>query len=360
GPNGFTSTEANISGLDAGTYCLTILDANGCTIERCTDLDTPLMLEASAVATPSSCGSDDGTVDLTVNGGSAPLSFAWNNGANTEDLSDLQANSYDVTVTDANGCTVSTTAVVAGTPGLVANGVTDNSTCFGTSEGGVDLSVITGTAPFTFAWSNGSTAEDLVGVPAGSYSVSVTDDAGCAYQATYVVLENPEISIDTIVSAYSGGYNVSAYGAQDGSITTAVSGGTEPFMFEWSNGATSESISGLAAGEYSLVVTDANGCKATLEVTLTENSDIEMPTGFSPNNDGSNDTFVVRGIDGYPQNLFTVVNRWGNVVYEQPNYKNQWSGDNSQGAQLPDGTYFIILSLNDGTRTLQGYVDLRR
>ena len=107
-------------------------------------------------------------------------------------------------------------------------------------------------------------------------------------------------------------------------------------------------------------MTDANGCTATIEVTLTENKDMEMPTGFSPNSDGSNDTFVVRGIDGYPEEPVHRVNRWGNVVYEQPNYKNQWRGDNSQGAQLPDGTYFVILSLNDGTRTLQGYVDLRR
>jgi gliding motility-associated-like protein len=85
-----------------------------------------------------------------------------------------------------------------------------------------------------------------------------------------------------------------------------------------------------------------------------------MPTGFSPNEDGANDFFDIRGIDGYAQNLFTVLNRWGNVVYEHPNYSNQWKGENNQGETLPDGTYFVILSINDGTRTLQGFVDLRR
>jgi len=87
---------------------------------------------------------------------------------------------------------------------------------------------------------------------------------------------------------------------------------------------------------------------------------LEMPNAFSPNGDGDNDSFVVHGIEAWPKNLFTVVNRWGSRVYELPNYKNQWEGDNSQGEQLPNGTYFVILTLNDGQRTLQGYVDLRR
>ena len=76
--------------------------------------------------------------------------------------------------------------------------------------------------------------------------------------------------------------------------------------------------------------------------------------------DGSNDLFIVHGLDAYPTNTFTVLNRWGSVVYDRFNYTNDWAGENSTGDQLPNGTYFVILTINQGARTLQGYVDLRR
>ena len=201
---------------------------------------------------------------------------------------------------------------------------------------------------------------DLDGLSAGSYTVSIVDAAGCTFQGTYEVQQPAAITFDTLVSSHASGYNVSAFGAQDGSIANAVSGGSAPYLFAWSNGATTESIAGLAAGTYSLMVTDANGCTATLMGEINGPSDLASRTDFSPNGDNDNERFVVRGIEAYPKNLFTVVNRWGNVVYERPDYHNEWAGERNQGDQLPNGTYFVILSINDGSRTLQGYVDLRR
>lgn len=359
GPDGFSASTMSIEQLAAGTYCAIVSDANGCNAEACMTLEAPAQLEASTVTTIAACGTNNGSVDLSVSGGSAPFTFDWDNGAGSEDLGGLAPGTFNVSITDANGCTVNATAVVDGSPSIVVQATLNNTACFGSGEGDIDLQLQNGTAPYSFQWSNGSSSEDLIDVAAGTYSVSVTDAAGCAFNATYTLLQATEIFIDTLISTYTGGHNISSFGAQDGSITTVVSGGVEPYVFAWSNGSNTESLTGLGAGTYSLLVTDANGCTARIEVTLTENNDLEMPTAFSPNSDGSNDSFVIRGIEGYPKNLFTVINRWGNVVYEQPNYKNQWRGDNSQGA-LPDGTYFIILSLNDGTRTLQGYVDLRR
>ena len=85
-----------------------------------------------------------------------------------------------------------------------------------------------------------------------------------------------------------------------------------------------------------------------------------MPTGFTPNGDGSNDVFFIRGLDAYPTNQLVIVNRWGNRVFERVNYRNDWDGESIQGGQLPNGTYFAILEVSDGERTLQGYIDLRR
>lgn len=360
GPNGFTSTQGTISNLGEGMYCVLVTDVNGCTTEQCLELIAPALLALQSATTDARCGQAIGAVDLGVSGGTSPFLYAWSNGANTQDISDLQPGAYNVTVMDANGCSAEELATVNGTPGVLAEGVISVATCQGNSDGSIDLSVLQGTAPYNFAWSNGSTAEDIGSIAAGTYSVIVTDDVGCTYQESWTVFGSTQLAIDTMVSEFAGGYNVSAYGAADGSVITAVSGGTPPYSFVWSNGATTESVSNVQAGTYVLVVTDANGCTAELSVELTQADELKMPNAFSPNGDGDNDAFVIRGIDGWPKNLFSVVNRWGNRVYEQPNYKNQWVGDNSQGEPLPNGTYFIILTLNNGERTLQGFVDLRR
>ncbi|MBX2972690.1 MAG: gliding motility-associated C-terminal domain-containing protein [Flavobacteriales bacterium] len=360
GPDGFASADAMILSLGAGTYCVVITDANGCTAESCTTLNAPAPLELSATASAAACAITNGSVDLSVTGGSAPFQYNWDNGSDTEDLTGLAPGTYNVTVTDANGCPAQASATVTGSPALEADATTGGNLCHGDDNGHVDLSIDSGSAPYTFAWSNGATTEDLHSLAAGTYSVTVTDAAGCTFSSSYTILQPTAIAFDTLLSSHAQGHHVSGYGAQDGSIAVAVSGGEEPYTFNWSNGATTESISGLPAGTYTLEVTDANSCIATLTVELTQPTDLVMPTAFSPNGDSDNEHFVVRGIEGYPKNLFTVLNRWGNVVYERPNYKNEWAGENGQGGQLPNGTYFVILSINDGERTLQGFVDLRR
>ncbi|MCB9163441.1 MAG: choice-of-anchor L domain-containing protein [Flavobacteriales bacterium] len=360
GPNGLTSNNPMITGLGPGAYCVVITDANGCEAQDCSTLEAPGALEASTAATSAACAGDNGTVDLTVVGGSAPYQYEWDNGATTEDLIGLAPGDLNVVVTDANGCITLASATIIGSPQLEAQANISASPCHGEAAGSVDLTVLSGSAPFNFIWNHGPTTEDLNGLPAGSYTVSITDAAGCTFEGTYAVVQPDAITFDTLLSSHASGHNISVFGAADGSIANAVSGGNAPYLFSWSNGATTESISGLAAGTYTLLVTDANGCTATLTVELDEPSDLTMPTAFSPNGDGDNERFVVRGIEAYPKNLFTVVNRWGNVVYERPDYRNEWSGESNKGGQLPNGTYFVILSINDGTRTLQGFVDLRR
>ncbi|HRH39101.1 MAG TPA: gliding motility-associated C-terminal domain-containing protein, partial [Flavobacteriales bacterium] len=166
--------------------------------------------------------------------------------------------------------------------------------------------------------------------------------------------------IDATTSHYDSGHEVSGLTAIDGSIDVNVLGGTSPYSYAWNTGSTTASITGLGAGQYVLTVTDANGCSDTLDVTLTAPDDLDLPTGFTPNGDGYNDHFIIHGVESYPASLFTVFNRWGNIVYERLNYKNDWSGENSSGEMLPNGTYFVIFNINNGERTLETYVDLRR
>lgn len=360
GPDGFAHSDASIGALAPGEYCLQVVDANGCQAQECITLIEPQPLALSADASVAECGQQIGAVDLQVSGGSAPFAYAWSNGATTEDLSGLAPGQYAVTVTDANGCTAELGTEVTGTPAVTAEASIFDNLCHGGSDGAIDLTVTGGTAPFNHAWAHGPESEDLFDLPAGTYTVTVTDANGCSFQETYTVGQSDELDIQATLSEYHGGYNVSPYQGTNGSIELNVTGGNGPYTYLWSNGATTPGLNGMPAGSYGVEVTDVNGCTAFITIVLTEPNDLQMPTGFTPNQDGMNDTFFVQGLDAYPRNQLTIVNRWGNVVFDRLNYRNDWRGENVQGGELPNGTYFAILKVNEGERILQGYVDLRR
>ncbi|MEO8069294.1 MAG: choice-of-anchor L domain-containing protein [Flavobacteriales bacterium] len=360
GPNGFTSTNAAISGLAPGTYCLSVTDTNNCSMQECVDIVANTAMTSSTSSTNANCGSTAGGIDLTVTGGGAPYSFDWENGAQTEDIAGVIADTYSVTITDMNGCSIVDSATVAGSPAVAASANTSAVFCNGGNDGGIDLSVLAGTGPYNFDWSNGDDTEDLGGLIADDYTVTITDAMGCTWSNTYTVGESAALVVDSTIAVQGNGYNVSSYNGHDGGIALNVTGGNAPYTYEWNTGATTANVNGLAAGTYTVTITDANGCTLMLSFTLNQPTDLVMPTGFSPNGDGSNDAYVVQGLDGYPNNHMLVVNRWGNTVFDQLNYRNDWRGENQQGEALPNGTYFVVITINEGELTLQNYVDLRR
>ena len=360
GPNNFSSSSATINGLEPGTYCLTVTDANNCVVQECVDVIANTVVNASATSTDANCGATTGAVDLSVNGGGAPYTFQWDTGAQTEDISGVIAGTYSVTITDANGCSINETATVVGSPAVDAEANTFNVPCNGGSDGSIDLSVIVGTGPYSYDWSNGDDTEDISDLDANDYTVTITDAMGCTWSGTWTIDESTPIQVDSTIIVQGNGYNVSSYNGHDGSIALDVTGGNAPYTYEWNTGASTSNVNGLAAGTYTVTITDANGCTLTLSFTLTQPTDLVMPTGFSPNQDGSNDAYVVQGLDGFPNNHMIVVNRWGNTVFDQLHYRNDWRGENQQGEALPNGTYFVTITINEGEQTLQNYVDLRR
>lgn len=223
------------------------------------------------------------------------------------------------------------------------------------------MNVLNGGAPYTYEWLNGQSTSVADSLIAGSYNVLITDVFGCTVTLTFDVNEPDSIWMGLTASDYTNGFNVTPHQGENGYIYSSVEGGLPPYNYTWSNGETTSDIYNLTAGEYYCFITDRNGCKVQASVMLVQPDILEMPSGYSPNLDGSNDNFVVHGIEAYPENELVIYNRWGNVVYTKTNYANEWAGDNTGGEPLPDATYFAILTIfGDEEIILKGYVDLRR
>src|SRR5262249_49477611 len=145
-------------------------------------------------------GGTNGAINLTVNGGTSPYTYAWSNGATTQDISNLASGSYTVTVNDANGCINISTTIVDQPVAALNSTVSAVSAvlCFGGTSGSIDLSVGGGTSPYSYAWNNGSTSQDLSNISSGSYSVTVTDANGCTTQTNAITVDQPSAALSAV------------------------------------------------------------------------------------------------------------------------------------------------------------------
>ncbi|WP_160213735.1 SdrD B-like domain-containing protein, partial [Phaeodactylibacter xiamenensis] len=264
------ATTAVINNLSVGTYTVTVTDANGCQATASTTISDQGGPTLAISATDVDCfGASTGGVSLTVNGGTAPFSYEWSNGATTEDLDNVAAGTYSVTVTDNNGCEATASTMVSEPPALSLSISGEDVDCFGNATGSADLSVSGGTAPYTYAWSNNATTQNIDNLAAGTYEVTVTDANNC--EATKSVTINEPSALSLSIS----GEDVDCFGNATGSADLSVSGGTAPYTYAWSNNATAQNIDNLTAGTYEVTVTDANGCEAIESITINEPTELE-------------------------------------------------------------------------------------
>lgn len=260
------ATDEDLSGLAPGTYTVSVTESGSCTATASFFvIDQRTNPVASQTLTPELCGLADGSIDLSVLGGTAPYSFAWSSGQVTEDLANLSAGTYTVLLTDANNCTATASATVPGNAinFSLAGTASPNSSCI-QNNGSVDLTLNPPTG-YTFTWSNGSMTEDLVNISAGSYTVTVSAGGNCTSTANFTIASNvptPQIA-QTIVP--------SDCGQADGSIDLSISGSPAPFQYFWSNGSALEDLTNILAGSYSVIVTAANGCTSVGNYTVTDN-----------------------------------------------------------------------------------------
>ena len=281
GPNGFTSSQSDLTGLVAGAYSLTVTDQISCTASITVTLSQPTPIVITEVHQDSKCnGKKLGWIDITVSGGTpgAGYQYSWNgtNGftASTEDISDLAGTqSYTVTVTDANGCKAVLNIYIDEEKTMVLTETHENLKCSGIPAGSIDLTVTAGKKPYTYLWtdlSNGivATTEDLSNLAAGFYRVTVTDANDCTETLEVTLTEN------SLLIVVATGADVKCFGGNDGTAKVVVSGGAGTPVFAWTgpNGFTSDQsdLTGLIAGTYSVTVTDLNGCSSSASVTINQ------------------------------------------------------------------------------------------
>ncbi|MDR7212711.1 T9SS type A sorting domain-containing protein, partial [Flavobacterium piscis] len=264
-------TAATATGLAAGSYTVTITDANGCTATRNYTITQPSAIStATGSQTNVSCnGGTNGSASVSPSGGTPGYTYSWSpSGGTAATATGLAAGSYTVTVTDANGCTATRNYTITQPTAIsTATGSQTNVSCNGGTNGSASVSPSGGTPGYTYSWSpSGGTAATATGLAAGSYTVTVTDANGCTATRNYTITQPTAIS-----TATGSQTNVSCNGGTNGSASVSPSGGTPGYTYSWSpSGGTAATATGLAAGSYTVTITDANGCTATRNYTITE------------------------------------------------------------------------------------------
>jgi large repetitive protein len=258
------------TGLSAGSYTITVLDNNGCSVSVLVTINQPLApLNGSASVTNVSCfGGATGRIDLTVSGGTQPYSYLWNNGVITEDINNLPAGNYSVAVTDSKGCSIVVLATVSQPAApLTGTVIVTDVLCFGGTTGAVNLTVSGGIMPYSFLWTNGAITEDITNIPSGSYSVIITDANSCTASVPALVGQ-PLAPLGGSVISQS---NVSCFGGNNGIITVGGTGGTGPYNYQLGAGAfqSNGTFASLSAGTYNITIRDAHLCTFILPVTIT-------------------------------------------------------------------------------------------
>ncbi len=327
--------------LGAGVYSITVTDSRNCSEVVSATITEPTALSSEMAVEDVRCnGEGNGNLDLEITGGTEPYSFNWSNGSTAEDQTDLGPGTYTVTVTDANGCTDMVTEEVAEPPVLAIDATGSmvmDALCAGDDSGSIDMSAAGGTPPYGFLWSNGETSEDINGLLAGTYSVTVSDINGCQDTATFTVGEAPgvAIAIDAV--------DVLCHGDATGVIDVTATGGTAPYTYAWPDGATSEDRDDLPTGTYLVEVTDANGCMAMAESIF-----IDEPAVFSLSMDIQCEQTTAGG-DG----AATATPQGGTAPYTYT-----WSdGQTSATAtNLNDEQYSVTVTDTNGCTTVESVV----
>ena len=281
-----------------GSYTVSVTVSNGvCTSTGTLTIEVPDDLQIAAQVTPNECaGKNTGSISLTINGGSAPFTYAWSDGINTSStLSNLEAGDYTVTVTDAIGCSATSTVTVTTTTTLSLILIGTDLLCNGDRTGEIHAEVAGGQAPYTYVWNGKEETNHLTGLLGGIYQIVVTDANGCSIREDITILEPPVLEF--VPQVTTAACNIG------GTASVIATGGSGTLNYQWSipSSPNAPTISNLTAGIYSVTISDQNNCfvVTSMEVLLEGitqcNTEITSPITSANGVEGALNTNVTGG-----------------------------------------------------------------
>lgn len=298
---------ATAGDLAAGNYTVTVTDTNGCTETAEATVTTPSALvigEVSATGVTCFDGNDGSATVGSVSSQAGGVTYLWSDPAmqTTATAENLTPGNYTVTVNDAADCPVTATVTVENAEEILLTFNITDVLCAADSDGEIDLTVSGGAIPYTYLWSNNATTEDLNNLTAGIYEVTVTDTNDCQAIGSATIMTTAPINVTHIVT------DASCYNYDDGAILTDVNGGVEPYTYAWSNGATIADLDAIAAGTYTLTVTDGNGCGIFSTVTVGQPPVFEATVEITEPLCAGNPTgeLAITPVGGSPDYLYSI------------------------------------------------------
>lgn len=259
------SNQSDLFHMPAGSYMATISDSNQCFTYNSFSISQQSQIYTSFSPTNPTCGASNGSIYVSCQNGFYPYTLLWSNGDTASYITGLQAGNYMLTITDSAGCHVTNTFMLNNANAPVLSHEDSDATCFGSSDGTAYVYASSQTATqFSYHWENGATTDNITGLAAGSYDITVTDNLGCSAFTSIPVGEPNEITINFNIT------NVSCHGDTNGFVEAYANGGNYQYTYVWNNGITGPILSNIGPGTYYLTVTDGINCYGTGSVTVLE------------------------------------------------------------------------------------------
>ncbi|MEA1898950.1 MAG: gliding motility-associated C-terminal domain-containing protein, partial [Bacteroidota bacterium] len=378
-PGNISNGTGIFDNLLPDTYTISITDENACGPVVSSDIiisEPPeLMINSETVTNLSCFEANNGTIQITASGGVGTIEYSIDNGItyfdNGGSFTDLAAGNYQLVVKDNNECEISGSTLTLTEPpsiNLTNQSFTDIS-CFGYNNGSISLTAGGGTGELTYSIDNGTTYYNngsFISLPANTYEILVKDANGCEISGGSILIVEP-----ALITLNYQSITPSCPGKNEGVILVNAIGGTGDLEYILLNDQMHRldsnlfgSFTNLDLGVYIVEISDENNCGplsiTNLVVPEGANCELKVFDAFTPNDDGANDVWNIRGILAYPECIVKVYNNWGVMVFNSPlGYPVPWDGTNN-GKELPAGTYYYVIDLGNGEDMISGPVSIVR